>query len=208
VAASLLGFDGDARSGSAAALQFWYWREALRDGVDGVALREPDPLPRAGPVAPEQARTLTRAVARVVTTLAARPGGLARTLGDEFRITRGPHSFPLGGVSVAPVDLRGCESLTDLNRVCTMTLRAFTAGAPDSARRRHAIIGSRLLRLVVFTEPLQSWTLHNFGQTSRPDSPHYADQARLTSERRLKPVYFDRADLMPHVKSEITLEIP
>jgi acyl-homoserine lactone acylase PvdQ len=91
-----------------------------------------------------------------------------------------------------------------------MTLRAFTpTGEPDSLGRRHAAIGSRLLRLTVFTNPIQSFTIHNFGQSSDPASPHYDDQAReLTSNRTVKPIYFEKSALLPHVKSERTLEVP
>lgn len=208
VAANLLAFDGHARAGSAPALQFWYWRDLLRAGLDGARVRTPDSVRPTGPLPAEQARALARAVARVADTLGRMPRGLERTLGDEFRLVRGPHSFPVGGVSAAPADLRQCESLTDLDRACTMTLRAFTAGAPDAAGRRAVYLGSRLLRLVVFTEPLRAWTLHNFGQSSDPASPHYADQARLSSERRLKPVYFERAELLPHVRSTRQLDVP
>lgn len=208
VAAAILGFDGHARAGSAAALQFWYWRDLLRGGVAGVTVRTPDSLPASGPLSDDAARALVSAVARVADTLAAMPGGLARTLGDEFRIGRGATTFPIGGVSAAPADLRRCEGLASLDLVCSMTLRAFTAGAPDSTGHRLVYLGSRLLRLVAFTEPLQSFTLHNFGQSQRPDSPFRMDQARLSSERRLKPVLFDKADLLRHATSELTLDIP
>ena len=103
---------------------------------------------------------------------------------------------------------RQCEALASWNHVCVHTLRAYTPGGPDSLGRRMAEIGSRLLRLTIFSNPVQIFTLHNFGQSGRPQSPHYADQAKLTSERRLKPVYLDKADLMPHVTSERTLEVP
>jgi acyl-homoserine lactone acylase PvdQ len=148
------------------------------------------------------------AVRRVADTLATRPKGLDRTLGDDFRIGRRGRSFPVGGVSVAPVTLSQCEALAGDNRVCTVTLRAFTAGAPDSSGTRMVTSGSRLLRLVIFSDPIRAFTLHNFGQSSHPDSPHYVDQARLSGERRLKPVYFDRVELLGHVKSERTLTIP
>ena len=45
------------------------------------------------------------------------------------------------------------------------------------------------------------------GQSENPDSPYYVDQARLTSERRLKPTYFDTAELMNHVVSTKVLDV-
>jgi len=61
--------------------------------------------------------------------------------------------------------------------------------------------------LAIFTDPIQSFTLHNFGQSAHPESPHFVDQARLSSERRLKPVYFERSELMKHVTSTLTLDV-
>ena len=91
---------------------------------------------------------------------------------------------------------------------CVFTLRAMTSfSRPDSLGLRHVEIGSRLLRLVQFTDPIRSFTLHNYGQSVNPDSPHYIDQARLTSERRLKPTYFDPAELMNHVVSTKVLDV-
>ena len=63
-----------------------------------------------------------------------------------------------------------------------------------------------MLRLVIFTVPLRSYTLHLFGQSEHENSPHYADQARLSSERRLKPTYFWKEDLLNHLVSQTTLE--
>ena len=95
-----------------------------------------------------------------------------------------------------------------LELTCIFTLRAMsTFSPPDSLGLRHVQIGSRLLRLVQFTDPIRSYTLHNFGQSENPDSPHYVDQAQLTSERRLKPTYFDTAELMNHVVSTRVLDV-
>ena len=110
-------------------------------------------------------------------------------------------------MALAPDDKRLCPPADYWNEICLQTLRAFTAGGPDSTGHRFVLVGSRLLRLVIFTNPIQSFTLHNFGQSSHPDSPFHDDQAQLSSRRELKPVLFDRQDLMKHVTSTKTLEI-
>jgi len=206
----ILRFDGQARVDSKPALGFWYWRTTMlaQSGATGTmavldAGRKPEiPLPDSVPI------RVLNALDGAVATMA-REGRTDATLGDVFRLGRpGERSFPIGGVALAPDNRALCESLASWNLICVHTLRAFTAGKPDSLGQRHAEIGSRLLRLTIFTRPIQSFTLHNFGQTPRRDSPHRDDQARLSSERRLKPVLFEKAELMPQVTSELVLEVP
>jgi len=209
----LLRFDGQARSGSAGALTYWYWREALSAGPGGVPVEVLRPsFVSSDTISMGLAVRLVDAVDSAVATMKRLHGKIDLTLGEVFRIGRGGmSSWPVGGVGLLPRDLRQCEGelLTSWSEVCVMTLRAFIPGNPDSLGRRHATIGSRLLRLTVFTNPIQSFTIHNFGQSSRRDSPHYDDQAaRLSSDRRVKPIYFEKSELLPHVKSERTLAIP
>jgi acyl-homoserine-lactone acylase len=50
---------------------------------------------------------------------------------------------------------------------------------------------------------VRSRSIHQFGAAStRPRSQHYADQAPLFVRERYKPVWFDPADLRPHVARE------
>lgn len=207
----ILRFDGQARAGSAAALNFWHWRNAIAHQPGGLPLEVVAPAFRAtDTIAAPLANRLLDAIDTAVVEITKTPGGIDRVFGDVFRIGRGgKSSWPVGGVSLVPRNRSACEGLASFNHVCVMTLRAFTADRPDSAGRYHAQIGSRLLRLTVFTNPIRSFTIHNFGQSSQPDSPHYDDQAaNLTSPRRMKPVYFERSELIPRVRSEKTLEVP
>ena len=48
---------------------------------------------------------------------------------------------------------------------------------------------------------VSSQSIQPFGAaTTRPDSPHYADQAPLFVRHRMKPVWFDPAQLKGHVE--------
>jgi penicillin amidase len=49
--------------------------------------------------------------------------------------------------------------------------------------------------------PKEVWTLLPYGQSEHPDSPHYNDQARLHSERRLKRFWFTTDEILKHAKS-------
>lgn len=208
----ILRFDGQARAGSVAALNFWYWRTALATQPGGLPLEVVEPaFLAADSIRGELADRFITAVDSAAGTMTRLHGGIDRSLGEVFRIGRGAaSSWPIGGVGLTAGGLERCEGLASWNHVCVMTLRAFTPGpAADSLGRRPMIVGSRLLRLTVFTNPIQSFTIHNFGQSGRPTSPHYDDQvARLTSARQVKPVYFEKSELMPHIKSERTIEVP
>jgi acyl-homoserine-lactone acylase len=207
----IIRFDGHARVESVAALNFWYWRSALAIQPDGLPLEVVRPaFLAADTIRVALADRVLAAVDSAVATLTRLHGGIDRPFGDVFRVGRGgKSSWPVGGMGLTAGPLSRCEGLASWNHVCVMTLRAFIPGDPDSLGRRHAIVGSRLLRLTIFTDPIRSYTAHNYGQSGRPESPHYEDQAaKLTSAGKLKPVYFDKTELMPHVKSERTLDVP
>lgn len=201
LAARILGFDGHARQESRAAHAYLVWRErifALPNLDDAARAALTDPLWEKGGVPPEHLPLLLDALDATAAFMLDTYGSIDRTLGDVFRIGRGGRTWPLGGLSIMPPGTAGVGCALELT--CIFTLRAMsTFSPPDSLGLRHVQIGSRLLRLVQFTDPIRSYTLHNFGQSENPDSPHYVDQAQLTSERRLKPTYFDTAELMNHV---------
>ena len=210
LAARILGFDGHARQESRAAHAYLVWRERIfalpRPRRRGPRGPHSDPLWEKGGVPAEHLPRLLDALDATAAFMLDTYGSIDRTLGDVFRIGRGGRTWPLGGLSIVPPGAGGVGCALELT--CIFTLRAMsTFSPPDSLGLRHVQIGSRLLRLVQFTDPIRSYTLHNFGQSENPDSPHYVDQAQLTSERRLKPTYFDTAELMNHVVSTKVLDV-
>ncbi len=182
-------FDGQARATSKAALQVVYWQEALGRILPASLLPELD-LALASGAKPSAAVAagLTDAIDSAVAAMRSRHGAVDQALGDEFRIRRdaGP-SWPLGGVSILPKNRKQCVVPIQWDRTCLVTLRANTFGPPDSSGHRWPIIGSRALRLVSFTRPIRAYSLHLFGQSTDPQSPHAADQIPLSSARKLKP---------------------
>jgi acyl-homoserine lactone acylase PvdQ len=207
----ILRFDGQARAESVAALTFWSWRTALATQPGGLPLEVVAPgFLAADSIRGELAERFLTAVDTAIATMHRLHGGIDRTLGDVFRVGRGGgSSWPVGGVGLTAGELSRCESLASWNHLCVMTLRAFTPGPPDSLNRRLMIVGSRLLRLTIFTDPVQVYTIHNFGQSGRKDSPHYDDQvAKLTSPRKVKRLFFESDPLKDRVRSERTLEVP
>ena len=84
------------------------------------------------------------------------------------------------------------------------TLRAATLWDVDEKDGRFAVRhGDSFIQFVEWDKDgnVSSRSIQPFGAaTTRPDSPHYADQAKLFVEHQTKPVYFTRQALMPHAK--------
>lgn len=69
----------------------------------------------------------------------------------------------------------------------------------------HGYAGDSYVMLVTWDADggVRSRSIHQYGSaTARPESPHYADQAPLFTERQLKPVWMDEADIRTHLERE------
>lgn len=104
-------------------------------------------------------------------------------LGEVLRLRQGKVDLPLDG---------GAD-----------TLRASTTWdeAPDG--RLVVKHGDSYIMFIAWDRAghVRSQSIQPFGAaTTRPDSPHYADQAPLFVRHQLKPVWFDPAELQRHVE--------
>jgi acyl-homoserine-lactone acylase len=57
------------------------------------------------------------------------------------------------------------------------------------------------LLVVIESDPKQIWTLLPYGQSEDKSSPHYNDQAKLHSERKVKRFWFTPEDIFKHSES-------
>ncbi len=149
----------------------WAALPALISGAQLRASIAMEPLP--DPL--EQAR-------QGVTHLQQHFGRVDVPLGELQRLVRGRVDLPLDG---------GPD-----------TLRAIH-GSTDDDGRVVADKGDTYVLLVEWDAHgrLRSHAIQPFGAAvSRPRSPHYADQARLFAEKRLRPVRFDEDDLERHTR--------
>ena len=117
-------------------------------------------------------------------------GRIDPPLGDVIRIRQGKIDLPMDG---------GGD-----------TLRAATTWDADPVDGRLAIKhGDSFIMFIEWPKAgpnaganagkVRSQSIQPFGAaTTRPDSPHYADQAALFAGHKLKPVRFDRADVLAH----------
>ena len=68
-----------------------------------------------------------------------------------------------------------------------------------------AVAGDTFIMFVTWDKAgqLSSESIHQFGSaTSDPNSPHYADQARLFVAMKTKPVLFTEAQLAGHIEAD------
>jgi penicillin amidase len=109
--------------------------------------------------------------------------------GEVFRVGRrgGRPSWPVGGGSVPGM----------------ATPRAISFEPTGDGKTFVGRGGQTSVQVVQLTKPPRSWTMLPLGESDRPASRHFDDQAeKLFSVGRLKPTYFlNRAELLKNVES-------
>ncbi len=199
----LFAWDMEMRRDSAAALKYSYWLKQLRStlGKEGVAalygkVNQHYNITIGGGAVAYALRTPTKAAivqafAEAMAALREDYGKLSAVYGDKFRVGRDEESWPVGGGN----DLTG------------RTLRSVSFEGPKKDGTRWGRAGQSSTQIVVMTKPVQSWTQPPIGQSDRPDSPHYTDQAeKLFSERQMKPTWWQPEALAGHVESRTVLD--
>ena len=139
----------------------------------------------------EQSEQLVGAFERAMARLTAEDPEGVSTYGDRHRVGAGDRSWPLGGGG---------------GRIGTTTLRNISYGAKRDDGTVWGRAGQTSTQIVVMTDPPQSWGYVPIGQSDRPASPHFADQAEsLFSPRTLKPSWWLPEDLAGHIESRTEL---
>ena len=87
------------------------------------------------------------------------------------------------------------------------TLRNVGYASENPDKTRWGQSGQTSTQVVVLSKPVKSWTALPIGQSDRPDSPHYRDQAeKLFSEKKLKPTWYAPEELAGHIESRTMLD--
>ena len=210
---AILKWDGVSEADSRGALAYFRWREALRGLAGDERMREMTSrvndyleLFREAPEPPglrdEDLPLLVEAVDIAAEALQAGPGGIGMraTFGDVFRVGRQDSndevSWPVGGGSLSEAGMA--------------TMRAVGFSPPRADGRRWGNRGQTSTEVVILSNPIRSYTQPPIGQSDRPDSPHYRDQAeKLFSPGAMKPSWFARDELLAdggrNVASEMRL---
>jgi acyl-homoserine-lactone acylase len=176
--------DGDKRISEAQALlRAWDWQMDGKGKGDALALMLMRPAMRQSYrrlALPDAREELVAAIEHLEKHFKM----LDPKLGTVLRLRQGKVDLPMDGGSD--------------------TLRAATLWDVDEKDGRFAVRhGDSFIQFVEWDADgnVTSRSIQPFGAaTTRPESPHYADQAKLFVEHKTKPVYFTREQLMPHAK--------
>ncbi len=195
----ILAWNGRSESDSRGALKYYYWRQAVRASL-GKSYPETSslltdymealgkPKKEHTPLSDADLRVLASALQTAMKTMRQNHGKVDVSFGDVFRVGRDDKSWPVGG-----------GSLTEEGMA---TLRAIGFGQPKSDHTRWGQSGQTSTQVVVLSKTIQSWSQPPIGESDRPDSPFYSDQAeKLFSPARMKPTWYQKSDLLKHVTS-------
>jgi acyl-homoserine lactone acylase PvdQ len=67
-------------------------------------------------------------------------------------------------------------------------------------KKRYGLLGTSYVGVYEFDQRVRGASLVNFGESGSPTSPHYFDQAKLLSDRKLKPELFYWDDVVAAAK--------
>lgn len=189
---------------STGALKFYYWRQGVQS-ILGNAYGElvgklvdymaalGKPRKEAVALTENEMKALAEGLVSAMKTMRDYHGKLEVKYGEVFRVGRDDKSWPVGGGSLQTEGMA--------------TLRAIRFGSKRADHTRWGENGQTSTQVVILTRSIQSWTQPPVGQSDRPDSSFYRDQAeRLFGTAKMKPTWYQKGDLLQHVHSRSELK--
>lgn len=80
------------------------------------------------------------------------------------------------------------------------SLFAFNTRTDAGQKKMYGISGSTYVAVVEFGKKIKATSIHYFGESADPLSPHYFDQAPLYAQGKFKPVYFYKEEILKHTE--------
>ncbi|MBW7866550.1 MAG: penicillin acylase family protein [Candidatus Hydrogenedentes bacterium] len=188
--ADILAWNGEFTKDSIAAPVVKFWRLKCESLIDTAAVADGKPLD-----AVDRGKMLD-ALAETLEEMKARYGSLDVKWGDINVIGRGGRFFACDGA-----DFGGGKNRTQTPLVTGVRRE------PDDSGRFVAHKGSSTILLSFLNrDGVDSYSLVAWGQSADPDSPHHTDQSeKLYAQRKFKPTWFKKEDLLRNLASEKTL---
>jgi acyl-homoserine lactone acylase PvdQ len=203
--AELMAWDRELRQDSTAAIKYAYFRfalaeslsdeqhKALRDKIDQWYLIVTGETPAPVSLSTEDSNAIGWAFSKGLANLDDHFDRLDVTYGDVFRVGRDDKSWPVGGGGGDQYGLT--------------TLRSMGFAAPRDDHQRWGTRGQTSTQIVELSKPIKSWIYLPVGQSDRPESAHYTDQAeKIFSPRELKPSWWRPEELQGNIESRQVYE--
>jgi acyl-homoserine-lactone acylase len=184
IAEAVRNWDYHVRKESVGATAFRYWRMEYRN-LHPEAFGENEAY--GAPKTEEEQRDAVRALHAAADYLNDKFGAPLVPWGQLLRLRRGNLDLPLDG---------------DVGFFGGVECMRATGTQEPGEDGRYVFNGGQVIPTVVeLTDPIQAWSIVPYGQSRRPESPHYADQARLYSESQMRPAWHTWSQLRDHVSS-------
>lgn len=193
---TLLEWDGRYTRETTAGAMAKFWRLKCEHEIDIKAIAEGRPLG-----AEDQVKML-EFLAMTLVEFKSTYGTIQVKWGDINLIGRGDQYFPCPAADFGGGPGKANQSET----VMDVSVKPLE-GQPG---KYVAYNGSSAI-MVAFMRPegVESYSLINWGVSGDPNSPHYMDQGeKLYANRKFKPTWFKKEDLLQHVESEKVLTVP
>lgn len=174
---------------SVGATLFRFWRLACHDMKSQVG-RDQFEIPNT----PEVRRESLAALQVAVQGLRKRYGKIDLPWGEIKRLRRGTQEWPLSGDALGKLGMD--------------TLRATAGDTLNHENKFIARGGQCVTSLVLLTNPPRIQSVVAYGQSNKPDSKHYADQAPLYSDEQMRITPWTREELKAHLESQTTFNYP
>ncbi len=186
---AILAWDGYFTSEATATSLYKFWRLKCGDQCDL------DPMAKDQPLTVETRTKLLELLLETIGEMQTRYGKWDVKWGEVHVVGRGDKYFPASGTDFSSgiKDANYSETLLDVHSIAD----------PKKPGRYVANSGSMAMILMFFDKNgVSSFTCTPWGQSAHPESPHYMDQGEgLYGPRKMKPTWWDPAELKLHIKS-------
>lgn len=192
---AILDWDGQFTADATPTTLYKLWRLKCGDQIEVKRIGAGEPLTNS------DREKMLDLLAETAAEMQDRYGRWDVAWGEVHKVGRGGKLFPVGGADFRSGDREGnhSETLFDVS----------SKDDPDHPDHYIAKSGSMSMILMFFgPDGIESKTCVCWGQSGRPESPHYVDQAEhLYSQRKLKPTFWKKEDLLKNLESEKVLVI-
>jgi acyl-homoserine lactone acylase PvdQ len=193
---AILAWDGHFTPDATATVLYKFWRLKCGKQLDL------SPLGTGQPLTEEVRSTMLDLLADTITQLTEQYGRWNVPWGEVHVVGRSGKYFPVGGADFDSGDKTANFSETLLDVRCE----------PDKEQPGRYIANNGSMAMIVMMfdkDGVRSFTCTPWGQSGHEDSQHFMDQGeKLYSDRKMKPTWWNKAELLENVESTTQLQLP